>query len=57
MTSQILYNIKSYMAERNSQLTDIYECTNSDYPSDKFDFMSELSNFNLLIDENDLYTT
>lgn len=60
MTNQILYNIKSYITERQNQLTDRYECTGSDYSNGKLDALDELSNYitgelMYLSDVEDLY--
>lgn len=63
MTNQILNNIKMYLAERVSHLTDRYECTASDYSLGKLDALEELENFitgefmHFSIDENDIYQT
>lgn len=59
MINQILYNIKSYITERQNQLTDRYECTNADYSLGKLDALDELSNYitgelMYLSDEEDL---
>ncbi|MGJ0846565.1 hypothetical protein ACR77J_07745 [Tissierella praeacuta] len=53
MVDLILYNIKSYMEECKNQITDKYECTDTDYNLNELDISNYITEEILQLGDDD----